>query len=103
MNEVFGQTEKALTKAADLVNDARTDVKNKADVMGDRVSEMMTGWGGQGAGSFSGLMIAWRDKQEIILKALDGLSTALVETEKDNVKTDETQSSNNANLRGRLG
>lgn len=103
MNEMFGQTEKALSKAADLVTQARTEVKGKADRMGDEVAQMLTGWGGQGATSFSHLMVAWREKQEIILKALDDLSAALIETEKDNVATDEQQSSNHANLRGRLG
>ena len=35
---------------------------------------MMGGWGGQGAAAFNSLVIAWDQKQETILKALDQLS-----------------------------
>ena len=38
---------------------------------------MMAGWGGQGASAFSNLMLAWQEKQETILKALDQLSRAI--------------------------
>lgn len=103
MNQQFGQTDQALSRAADLVTEARGQVKSKADRMGDQVNEMLTGWGGQGAASFGGLMLAWREKQEVVLRALDGLAEALVETERDNVATDEQQASTNATLRGRLG
>lgn len=103
MSEMYGQSEKALSKAADLVDQARGDVKGKCGVLSTRVQEMMGGWGGQGATSFNSLMIAWQEKQETILKALDQLSAALVETEKDNVATDENQASTHSNLQSRLG
>lgn len=99
----LSQTEKALSTAAEYVNTARGDVKTKCNTLSDRVGEMMGGWGGQGATSFGNLMIAWQEKQDTILNALDQLSTSLQETEKDNVKTDETQSSTHTNLRNRLG
>ena len=103
MSEMSGQTEKALSKAADFVDQARGDVKGKCGVLSGRVQEMMGGWGGQGATSFNNLMIAWQEKQETILKALDQLSAAMVETEKDNVATDENQSAAHSNLQSRLG
>ena len=103
MSEMYGQTEKALSKAADFVDQARGDVKGKCGVLSGRVQEMMGGWGGQGATSFNNLMVAWQEKQETILKALDQLSAAMVETEKDNVSTDESQSAAHANLQSRLG
>ena len=67
------------------------------------IQGMMAGWGGQGATAFNNLMIAWNEKQETILKALDQLSASMVETERDNVATDEGQSAAAANLQGRLG
>ena len=99
----LSQTEKALSKGAGAVNTARGDVKGKCNTLSDRVSEMMGGWGGQGASAFGNLMVAWQDKQEQILKALDQLSTSMQETEKDNVSTDESQSEAHLNLQNRLG
>jgi WXG100 family type VII secretion target len=99
----LSQTEKALSQAAEYVNTARGDVKGKCNTLSDRVSEMMGGWGGQGASAFSNLMLAWQEKQETILKALDQLSMSMQETEKDNMKTDETQSQTHMNLQNRLG
>lgn len=103
MSEMFGQSEKALSKAADFVDQARGDVKGKCNVLSGRVQEMMGGWGGQGATAFNTLMFTWQEKQETILKALDQLSASLVETEKDNVSTDESQSAAHLNLQSRLG
>jgi WXG100 family type VII secretion target len=99
----LSQTEKALSKGAEYVNTARGDVKGKCNTLGDRVSEMMGGWGGQGASAFGNLMVAWQDKQEQILRALDQLATSMQETEKDNVSTDESQSEAHLNLQNRLG
>lgn len=103
MTNGLSQTEKALSVAAEYVNTARGDVKTKCNTLSDRVGEMMGGWGGQGATSFTNLMIAWQEKQETILKALDRLAVSLQETEKDNVATDEAQSQTHLNLQNRLG
>ena len=103
MSEIYGQTEKALSKGADYVDQARGDVKNKCGVLTSNIQGMMAGWGGQGATAFNNLMVAWNEKQETILKALDQLSASMVETERDNVATDEGQSAAAVNLQGRLG
>jgi WXG100 family type VII secretion target len=99
----LSQTEKALSKGAEFVNTARGDVKTKCNTVSDRVNDMMAGWGGQGATSFGNLMVAWQDKQEQILKALDQLASSMQETEKDNVATDQSQSDSHLNLQNRLG
>ena len=99
----LSQTEKALSKGAEFVNTARGDVKTKCNTVSDRVNDMMAGWGGQGASAFGNLMVAWQDKQEQILKALDQLATSMQETEKDNVATDQSQSDSHLNLQNRLG
>ena len=103
MSEMYGQSEKALSTAAEYVEQARGEVKNKCNTLSSRVQEMMGGWGGQGATAFNTLMITWQEKQETILKALDQLSASMKETERDNVATDESQSATHANLQGRLG
>ena len=103
MSDMYGQTEKALSKGADYVDQARGDVKNKCGVLSGNIQTMMAGWGGQGATAFNNLMISWNEKQETILKALDQLSMSMQETEKDNMKTDESQSQTHMNLQNRLG
>lgn len=99
----LSQTEKALSKGAGFVNEARGDVGTKCNTLSDRVNEMMGGWGGQGATAFSNLMVAWQEKQNTILKALDQLAISMQETEKDNVTTDQAQSDSHLNLQNRLG
>lgn len=103
MTAQYGQAEKALSQAAEHVNTARGDVKTKCNTLSDRMNEMLAGWGGQGASAFGSLMVAWQDKQETILKALDQLALSMQETEKDNVNTDQAQADAHINLRGRLG
>ena len=103
MSEIYGQTEKALSKGADFVDQTRGDVKNKCGVLSGNIQTMMAGRGGQGASAFNNLMISWDQKQETILKALDQLSASMKETERDNVSTDENQSATHTNLQGRLG
>ena len=98
----LSQTEKALSQGAEYVVTARGEVKTKCNTVSDRVNEMMAGWGGQGATSFSNLMAAWQEKQETILKALDRLALSMQETEKDNVATDQSQSDSHLNLQNRL-
>lgn len=99
----LSQTEKALSKGAGFVKEARSEVKNKCDIVQDQVGEMMGGWGGQGATAFGNLMVAWQEKQNTILNALDQLAHSMEETEKDNVATDQAQSDSHANLQNRLG
>ncbi len=103
MSEMYGQTEKVLSRSADRVDQARGDVTNKCGVLSANIATMMAGWGGQGASAFTNLMISWDQKQETILKALDQLSASMKETERDNVSTDENQSAAHVNLQGRLG
>jgi len=99
----LSQTEKALSQGAEFVKTARGDVKTKCNTVSDRVNEMMGGWGGQGATAFTNLMVAWQDKQDTILNALDQLAASMEETEKDNVATDQSQSDSHLNLQNRLG
>ncbi|QIK74673.1 WXG100 family type VII secretion target [Nocardioides piscis] len=99
----LSQTEKALTTGASAVRTARGDVKHKCNTLSDRVTDMMSGWGGQGASAFGNLMVAWQQKQDSILQALDQLALSMEQTEADNVATDESQSDLHLTLQNRLG
>ena len=60
-------------------------------------------WAGAGGTAFIGLHQAWTEKQRVITNALNEFQASLTSTEKDNVSTDETQSSNYSRVAGRLG
>ena len=83
----LSQTEKALSKGAEGQHGPR---RRRAVQHPQRPGQRdEAGWGGQGASAFGNLMIAWQDKQEKILRALDQLARSMQETEKDNVATDQ--------------
>lgn len=99
----LSQTEKALTKAADHVTTARQDVTKLSQTLSSQIQGMGNRWGGQGAAAFHNLHTAWQEKQNKIVSALDQFSESLVQTEKDNVSTDQSQADVSTKLINRLG
>ena len=99
----LSQTEKALSAAADKVATARQDVTKLNQNLSGQIQGMGMRWGGQGATAFHNLHNAWQDKANKIVSALDQFQQSLVETEKDNVSTDQSQADASSRLLGRLG
>lgn len=97
------QGEHALSRAADLVGTTRGDVTRQCAQLGDRMAGLSGQWGGQGAVAFQRLMVTWQDRQRTILDALGDLATALQETERDTVATDQAQADVASRLQSRLG
>ncbi len=98
----FGQGAGTLSKAAGLVTDARADFNQIANRLSGQIAGVQGKWGGQGASAFFILHNAWNEKQKVIVDALDEFSASLQTTEKDNLATDDAQSSNYTRLNGRL-
>lgn len=99
----LSQTEKALSTAADKVATARQDVTKLNQNLSGQIQGMGMKWGGQGATAFHNLHTAWQDKANKIVGALDQFQQSLLETEKDNVATDQSQADTSSRLLGRLG
>ena len=99
----YGQGEKSLSKAATMVADAKKDFDAYAKQLEDQINGLRGRWVGQGATAFFALHQAWTEKQNVIVSALNDFEASLISTERDNVSTDETQSSNYARTAGRLG
>lgn len=99
----FGQGEGTLTRASQLVQDARSDFNGFSARLDGQIAAVQGRWGGQGAQAFFLLHQAWTEKQKVIVDALDEFSASLTSTERDNVSTDETQGSSYGRLQGRLG
>lgn len=99
----MGQGEGTLSRAAGLVAQAKADF----DVLSNRLEQQILGqqgaWVGAGGSAFFRLHQAWTDRQRAITGALHEFEASLTSTEKDNLRTDEAQSSTFSRVAGRLG
>ena len=99
----MGQGEGTLTKAAGLVATAKQDFDGLSSNLEGQIAGVQGKWAGAGGSAFFALHQAWNEKQRVITKALNDFEASLTATEKDNMNTDESQSSNYSKLTGRLG
>jgi WXG100 family type VII secretion target len=99
----MGQGEGTLTKAAGLVATAKTDFDSLSSNLSGQIAGVQGKWAGAGGSAFMALHQAWTDKQRVITKALNDFEASLTSTEKDNMNTDETQSSSYGKMHSRLG
>lgn len=99
----MGQGEHTLSRAAGLVAHARVDLDRTSNRLDGQVQGLRGRWRGAGGNAFFALHQAWTDRQKAIVGALEELESALRATERDNVATDEAQSSGYARTTSRLG
>ncbi len=99
---LFGQGEGTLTRAAAMVAEARADFDRISSVLDGQIQGARSQWGGQGATAFFTLHQTWTQKQQVIVNALNDFEASLTETERFNVSTDDEQASNMTHLTGRL-
>ena len=99
----MGQGEGTLTRAAGLVADAKADFDTLSNNLSGQIAGLQGKWAGAGGTGFFALHQAWTDKQRVITNALNEFEASLTSTERDNMSTDETQSSNYNRVAGRLG
>jgi WXG100 family type VII secretion target len=99
----MGQGEGTLTRAAGLVAEAKQDFDRLSGQLEGQIQGLQGRWTGAGGTAFFQLHRAWTEKQRIIVSALNEFEASLTSTERDNISTDEAQSSNYARTAGRLG
>ena len=99
----MGQGERTLTRAAGLVAEAKQDFDSMSKTLEGQIAGLQGKWAGAGGTAFFSLHQAWTEKQRVITNALNEFEASLTSTERDNVNTDETQSSNYSRVAGRLG
>lgn len=102
-NADYGQGQATLSKAAQMVTEAKADFVKEADKLSGQISDMQGKWVGQGASAFFVLHQSWTENQRKILNALDEFSSSLQTTEQVNTTNDEDQNAVFARLNGRLG
>lgn len=103
MSNEYGQGEKTLSRAAGMVAQARGEFDAISKNLMGNVESMRAQWGGQGSVAFQALAMAWGEKQQKIVSALNEFESNLVTTEKDNMATDDSQSSAMTSLQNSLG
>jgi WXG100 family type VII secretion target len=99
----MGQGEATLTRAAGLVSEAKQEFDSMSKTLEGQIAGLQGKWAGAGGTAFFSLHQAWTEKQRVITNALNEFEASLTSTERDNVNTDETQSSNYSRVAGRLG
>jgi WXG100 family type VII secretion target len=99
----MGQGERTLTRAAGLVADAKADFDGLSKALEGQIHGLQGRWAGAGGSAFFALHQAWTEKQRVITSALNEFEASLTSTERDNMSTDETQSSNFNNYAAKLG
>jgi WXG100 family type VII secretion target len=99
----MGQGERTLTRAAGLVADARQDFEGLSRALEGQIAGLQGKWAGAGGTAFFSLHQAWTEKQRVITNALNEFEASLTSTERDNMSTDESQSSAYNRFAGRLG
>lgn len=98
----MGQGEGTLSRAAGLVAEAKADFDSLSNNLSGQISGLQGRWAGAGGSAFFALHQAWTDKQRVITTALNEFEASLTSTERDNMATDDTQSSNYNRVAGRL-
>lgn len=99
----MGQGQGTLSRAAALVSDAKADFDVLSKGLEQQILAQQGAWVGAGGSAFFTLHQAWTDKQRVVTGALHEFETSLSSTERDNMRTDETQSSGYHRVAGRLG
>ena len=99
----MGQGEGTLSKGAGLVADAKVDFDRISSKLDGQIQGLRGRWQGAGGTAFFALHQAWTEKQRVITNALDEFEASLRSTERDNMSTDEAQSSSYNRFAGRLG
>ena len=99
----MGQGEGTLTRAAGLVAEAKQDFDSMSKTLEGQIAGVQGKWAGAGGTAFFSLHQAWNEKQRVITNALNEFQASLTSTEKDNVNTDQAQSSTYSRVAGRLG
>lgn len=98
----LAQGERTLSTAAGMVRSAKGDFDKLAASLESEILAQRGKWQGAGGTAFFTLHQAWTEKQRTIVGALNQFEASLTSTERDNVNTDDTQSSSYHRTAGRL-
>ncbi|GAB2979277.1 WXG100 family type VII secretion target [Nocardioides montaniterrae] len=100
---IVGQGAGVLSQAAKLVADAKADFAKQSQNLDSQIAQVKGRWGGAGATAFHSLHVAWTEKHQTIVNALNNFEASLQATEKDNMNTDQSAGDAMTSLSNKLG
>lgn len=79
----------AIAKSASIVDQARTDLKNKLNTLQGQMEEVKAHWEGAGAGAFQNVQNAWTVQAKDLVDILDNFRENLVANDKQYTADDQ--------------
>lgn len=94
--------DQALTRAASMVSDARTELSGSLQSLRGKLDGIGAQWKGAGAGAFTQVMQNWNEDARKIISSLERFEENLRKSESTYTAADEAQQSTFAKLSSRL-
>ncbi|PRY56309.1 WXG100 family type VII secretion target [Knoellia remsis] len=91
-NQNFSVGAGAITKSAEIVDTARTDLKSKLKDLQGQMEQVKAHWEGAGAGAFQNVQVAWTTQAQDLVDILDRFRENLVANDKQYTADDQASS-----------
>ncbi|MFP5336494.1 MAG: WXG100 family type VII secretion target [Actinomycetes bacterium] len=95
--------DQALTRGAQMVAEARSDLEQQLSALRGKLSGIGAQWRGQGSTAFQTVMTRWDENSRRIVAALNDFEANLRSSEQTYNTSDEQQASTFTNVAGRMG
>ena len=82
----------AIAKSAQIVDQARTDLKQKLNTLQGQMEQVKAHWEGAGAGAFQNVQVAWTAQAKDLVDILDHFRENLVSNDKQYTSDDQMSS-----------
>lgn len=99
----ISKQDQALSRAANLVADARQELNGQLQQLGGKLQGIGAQWKGSGAAAFGNVMERWNAAAKKIIQSLETFEDNLKKSESTYTAADDAQSAAFSKLSGRLG
>lgn len=82
----------SIAKSAQIVDQARTDLKQKLNTLQGQMEQVKAHWEGAGAGAFQNVQVAWTTQAQDLVDILDNFRENLVSNDKQYTSDDQMSS-----------
>ena len=103
MSDGMSKQEQALTRAAGLVAEARSDLDSQLAGLRGKLAGIGSSWVGAGSTAFQQVMTRWDEDTRRIVAALNEFETNLRSSEATYTSSDESQAQSYQRMLGALG
>lgn len=99
----ISKQDQALSRAANLVAEARQELNGQLQQLGGKLQGIGSQWRGSGAAAFNNVMERWNADAQKIIQSLEAFEDNLEKSESTYTAADDAQSAAFSKLSGRLG